>query len=353
MGLHDLLIKVGVAYDSEEGRQLASTLQQFINDTASEYSSALAKERGNFPAWEGSVFATVGLPRRNATTTTIAPTGTISQINRSSSGLEPWFAFGMMRNVDGDVCLVIPPIVEWVAKKYGFWSPEIIDKIVAEQGSVQNIPEVPDKVKKFMKTAMEISPTDHVLMQGILQRDVENSISKTNNLPSNATVDDIQYIYKLAHEVGCKGCTVYRDASRDSQVLYTGGTETIDKDKHELERGEILAAPEAAPGCCIQILTGCGKMYLNVSWDKDGNIIQTFISTGSKGGCIIFTEATSRLISIGLRGGIPLEKIVDQLAGLNPCSSYTNRRTAGKKVSPGSSCPSAIGLMLIDIQKKI
>jgi ribonucleoside-diphosphate reductase alpha chain len=160
----------------------------------------------------------------------------------------------------------------------------------------------------------------------------------------------------LAYDTKCKGCTVYRDGSRDTQVLYTVSKDekkTVEKKRIELVRGEVIDAPESAPSVRIKVRTGCGKLYLIISYDINGDIIETFIETGSDGGCEVFTKSTSRLISLALRGGIPLEKVVDQLNSSGKCASYLYQKGKGKDVAPGKSCPSAIGLMLLDVQKKI
>jgi len=243
-------------------------------------------------------------------------------------------------------------------EELGIWSDEFAQKIVDNGGSCQGLDEVPKELQKIFVIASDIIPKDHVSMVSVIQNKVDLSLSKTCNLPNSASVEDIMAVYMQAWEEGCKGITVYRDGSREDATLSVKREEapisdTIFKPKSELSRGEIISPPELSSSLRVKLNTGCGKIYLNISYDDNGDITETFLNTGSDGGCTIFTQATSRLISLCLRGGISLDKVVDQLGSNPSCGSYQKARGAGKEVSKGKSCPSAIGLVLLDVQKKI
>ncbi|MDQ5817578.1 MAG: vitamin B12-dependent ribonucleotide reductase, partial [Actinomycetota bacterium] len=227
MGFADLLIKLGITYDSEEGLAFAERVMKFIDDEAWEESRALAEERGVMPNYEGSRHEARGDRVRNATVTTIAPTGTISMIAGCSGGIEPLFAVAFMRRqADMELPDVNPEFVK-LAKERGFYSEELMKK-VAEHGTVRDssaFPEVPEDVRSVWVTSHDISPEWHVQMQATFQKYTSMGISKTINLPREATVEDVEDAYRLAYSLSCKGIAVYRDGSRDAQVLSTGKTE--------------------------------------------------------------------------------------------------------------------------------
>ncbi|MFA5271402.1 MAG: vitamin B12-dependent ribonucleotide reductase, partial [Candidatus Omnitrophota bacterium] len=228
MGWATMLGFLGIAYDSDQAIELAKKLMKFIYDTAKEESMNLAKERGVFPAWEASIWDKKNIKIRNATLTTVAPTGTISIIaGPTSSGIEPNFSMCYFRNVlDGEKLLEVDPAFEYVAEKEGFYSQELMNKIAAGE-SIQNMKEVPDNIKRVFKTAMEISPLWHIKMQAAFQEFTDNAVSKTINLPNSASVEDVKESYLLSYKLRCKGITVYRDGSRSVQVL------TLDKKKED------------------------------------------------------------------------------------------------------------------------
>ena len=345
MGFADLLLELNVAYNSDEGIELGGKIMSFISLTAREASRSLATERGEFPNFKKSVFKQRDeSPIRNATTTTIAPTGTISIIAGCSSGIEPLFALSYVRTVmDNDRLLEVNPIFENVAKARGFYSEDLMRK-TAEEGSIAHFDEIPEDVKKIFVTAHDISPEWHVRMQAAFQKNCDNAVSKTVNFPNSATQDDVAKVYWMAYKLGCKGVTIYRDGSRQMQVLTTGKTTKIEA------ASPIITADDSAPkkliprkrpdlivGSTMKTTTGCGNMYVTVNEDEYG-LYEVFSQLGKTGGCIAsHAEATSRLISLALKSGIEPEEIIDQLRGIR-CPNPTWQK--GKTML---SCADAIG----------
>ncbi|RMF96074.1 MAG: adenosylcobalamin-dependent ribonucleoside-diphosphate reductase, partial [Candidatus Schekmanbacteria bacterium] len=335
MGFADTLIQLGIPYNSEKGVKTGRQIMKFIKEESVKASQKLAKERGTFPNYDKSIFADSGIKLRNATLTTIAPTGTISIIADASSGIEPLFAICYYRNVmDNDKLVEVNSYFLKVAKERGFYSKELIEKI-AKEGSLQHIDEVPDDVKKVFVTAHDISPEWHIKMQAAFQKYVDNAVSKTVNFPNSATPEDIEKAYLLAYRLGCKGVTVYRDGSRDSQVLSFGDGK---------KKGQTLTPrprPRMTAGLTIKNKIGCGNLYVTVNSDENG-ICEVFTNTGRAGGCPSQSEATSRLISLALRSNISINEITEQLKGIRclSCIKNDNRElNGGKKIL---SCPDAI-----------
>ncbi len=228
MGFADMLILLGVPYDSEEAVEKADKVMEFISEKAKKASSRLAEGKGTFPNFKGSVYDERGKKMRNATVTTIAPTGTISVIANCSSGVEPLFAVSFIRNVMGGTELVeVNPLFERIAKEKGFHSEELM-KRVSKKGSIQHVEGIPDEIKGVFVTAHDIKPEWHVRIQAAFQKHVDNAVSKTVNFPHTATPQDIEKVYKLAYKLGCKGITVYRDKSRQSQVLNIESVNKVD-----------------------------------------------------------------------------------------------------------------------------
>ncbi len=245
MGFAEMLIKLGIPYDSENALDTGKRVMEFIEREAKKTSEKLGEEKGNFPAFKKSRLAGHYKNMRNATVTTIAPTGTISIIAGCTSGIEPLFAVSFVRNVLGGSQLVeTNREFEEIAREKGFYSEELISKIT-RTGSVQDLKEVPDDVKKIFKTALDIPPEWHVRMQAVFQKSVDNAVSKTINLPHDATVEEVKKAYLLAYQLGCKGITIYRYGSRKEQVLYSGSE--ITRDINEEER--VTAHSDFSGGC--------------------------------------------------------------------------------------------------------
>jgi len=343
-GLADTLIKLGVAYDSREGREVASELLGLVQKYAHNASKRLAVEKGAYAE---------GKNMRNATVTVIAPTGTTSIITGVEGyGCEPLYALAYKRKLhDGTEQMYVSDLFVECAMKNGFYSEELMQKVI-ETGTA-NHQEVPEKWQKVFKTANEISYESHLLMQSALQNYVDLAISKTINMPSDASIEDIYDAYMLAYQLGnIKGITVYRDGSRDN-VLKTLSKSKIKEDKSRKEVA-IEAAFEELPSIKKRIMTGCGKLYIHVDYHPETKVIkEVFIDKGSEGGCQIFTKATSRLISKSLRAGIPLKVIIDELLDAGSCPSYQYARGKGVAVAKGKSCPSAIAYALLELAEKI
>ena len=339
MGFADLLVMLGVPYNSPEALKVASDVMRFINDEALKASAELAIDRGVFPAFEGSIYDKPEGPRlRNATRTTIAPTGTLSMIAGCSSGIEPLFALSYTKTVlDGTPFVEVNPYFESSARAGGFYSDELMKKL-AEGSHLDKINDVPAEAKKLFVTAHEITPEWHVKMQASFQQATDNAVSKTINFPKTATREDVARAYQLAYEEGLKGITIYRDQSRDTQVLTTGKS----KDKAEESTGKL--APRKRPtetrGTITKVNTGCGSLYITVAYDEKG-IFEVFSTLGKSGACAVAQlEAICRLITVALRSGVDLSQVVKQLRGIR-CPSISWEQ--GKSIL---SCADAIASVL-------
>ena len=311
MGWADLLFKLEIPYDSEEALQLAEKLMSFIQSESHEASQTLAEERGVFPNWKGSVWEKKGVKMRNATTTSIAPTGTISIIAGCSSGIEPVYALAYKRThiLNGEEFFEINPVFEETLKRMGLHSDELIAKI-AEEGSIQEMKELPKEIRRVFKCALDIHWSWHVRMQATFQKHVDNAVAKTVNLPNRATREDVAKVLLTAYELGCKGVTVYRDGSREEQVLVTKKTERLRKFIEPRSR------PKVTSGKTIRIRTGCGSLFVTINEDDYG-LAEVFVHLGKSGSCFASqTEAIGRPISIALRSGVSPEAIIDQLKGI-------------------------------------
>jgi ribonucleoside-diphosphate reductase alpha chain len=310
MGFADLLISLGIPYSSEDAIEMAERIMSFIQKESQAASAALAKKRGNFPNYPGSVFDKPDTPfMRNATTTTIAPTGTISIIAGTSSGIEPIFAVSFLRKVlDGQELLEVHPIFREVSQQRGFYSEELM-KEIAEKGTIQEIEGIPEDIKRLFVTAHDTKPEWHIRIQGAFQKYTDNAVSKTINFPHSATREDVREAYLLAYHLGCKGLTIYRDGSRDQQVL------NIQR-KPEPPQVAPRPRPERTYGVTQRMNTGCGKLYVTLNTDDMG-ICEVFAQMGKAGGCANSQiEATGRLISLALRSGVKPESILKQIMGI-------------------------------------
>ncbi len=337
MGFADMLYKLGIPYNSEKAIETAREVMAFIKRKADEKSAELAEKRGSFQMFASSVYPSRGMKQmRNATVTTIAPTGTISIIAGTSSGIEPVFAISYIRNVmDDDKLIEVHPYFEEKAKQMGFYSKELMERI-AQSATLQAIEEIPQEIKDVFVTAHDITPEYHIRMQSAFQEYTDNAVSKTVNFPKSATRQDVKDAYDLAYQLGLKGVTIYRDGSRQNQVL------SVDKKKEETQDDATLVPrerPEVTKGITRKIKIGCGNLYVTVNYDKDG-ICEVFTNLGRAGGCPSQSEATSRLASMALRSGIDVDVIIEQLRGIR---CHSTLRQKGLKVL---SCPDAIGRVL-------
>ncbi len=312
MGFADMLIQLGVPYDSEQGLAAAEEIARFISEEADRASVELGQERGVFPAFEGSIYDTPGGPHfRNGSRTTIAPTGSLSIIANCSSGIEPLFALSYVRHIlEGEEFVEVNPYFEETAKNGGFYSSDLM-KQLAEGKRLKDVEEVPEEVKKLFITAHDIAPEWHVKMQAAFQKSTDSAVSKTVNFPHEATPEDVAKVYMLAYREGLKGITIYRDRSRDSQVLTVG---------EATRKGEAKLAPRKRPkvtrGVTERVNTGCGYIYVTVNFDSEG-ISEVFSTLGKAGGCAAAQlEAISRLTSLALRSGIDIDSIVKHLRGI-------------------------------------
>ncbi|MDR9459533.1 MAG: vitamin B12-dependent ribonucleotide reductase [Dehalococcoidia bacterium] len=337
MGFADMLIKLGIPYNSEDAIKVAEDVMRFINEKATEASVALAEERGVFPAFEGSVYDVPGGRRvRNATITTIAPTGTLSIIAGCSSGIEPLFALSYVRNIlDGDELVEVNPHFEEVARTEAFYSKDLMREL-ARRGSAHGMEGMPEWVQEVFVTAHDISPEWHVRMQAAFQRSTHNAVSKTINFAHSATREDVTQAYMLAYKEGCKGITIYRDRSKDKQVLNIAQGEEGKKTETLVPRKRT----RATTGVTERVATGCGNIYVTVNSDEYG-ICEVFSSLGKAGGCASAQlEAICRLISLALRSGVDVTSVVKHLRGIR-CPAI-----AWEQGHAVLSCPDAIGSVL-------
>src|SRR5919202_537175 len=392
MGFADALARLGVAYDSPEGVEFGRKVMEFVDVEAKKESERLARERGAFPEWARSIWGPDETCARdangkrirpmqllrNCNVSTVAPTGTISIIAGCSSGLEPLFAVAFMRNQAG---VMMPDVNEdfvAIARREGWYSEALMERI-AKSGSVRH-PEIPERWQRVFVTANQIAPEWHVRMQAAFQRHTDSAISKTTNFAHTATEEDVRQIYELAYELNCKGVTVYRDGSRDNQVLSTGATEKAkaerekagvptelqrevaelkgtlaekdaeidrlkkrlyDVEAENLQRRQKRSRPDVLRGTTYRVETPLGTMFVNITEDDKGQPFEVFVTLGKAGGSAMAdAEAVGRLISLALRSGIPLPEIHKQLRGIS------SDRAVGLGPNKVLSVPDAIGIAL-------
>ena len=388
MGFADALVRLGIPYDSPEGVDFGRTLQEFVDVESKRESERLANERGPFPEWARSIFGPDETcardekgnrirPQqilRNCNVTTVAPTGTISIIAGCSSGIEPLFAVAFMRNQAGVMMPDVNDDFVEIARREGWYSENLIERI-AKEGHI-HFDEVPEKWRRVFVTAHDITPEWHVRMQAAFQEHCDSAISKTTNFPHAATRDDVRAIYELAYDLKCKGVTVYRDGSRDNQVLSTGATaqatasrdEKIDRreigelqgtiaemtaemerlkqslydaEAENLQRRVKRSRPDRLRGTTIRKETPLGTMFVNITEDDKQQPFEVFINLGKAGGpAMADAEAMGRMISLALRSGIPLREVHKQLRGIS------SDRAVGLGPNKVLSVPDAIGIAL-------
>ncbi len=364
MGFADMLVQLGLPYDSEEGVEMGRKLMQFIKEQSDDESADLAEKRGAYPAFVGSEEEKAGeRAMRNACRLTVAPTGTISMIAGASSGIEPIFSLAFRKHniLGGETLFYVDKNLEKMAKDGGFYSEDLMAHL-SDGGSLQDRDEVPAAVKRLFHVASDISPRDHVLMQAAFQESTDAAISKTINFPNEATVEDVKDSYMLAWETACKGITVYRSGSREVEVLTSGHDSTKDKRPEDLKAGvesveeeaveevaaeeepvvqeeleleptvPTLASAEAGLpqyvtpmdrptdlyGITKRIITGQGKMYVTVNMSADGRPFEVFATLG-KGGRThaAMAEGVTRLASLALRSGVDPQEVIKSLRGIS------------------------------------
>jgi len=388
MGWADLLVRLGLPYDSDEGVALGRRVMEFVDEEGKAASEKLAAQRGVFPEWERSIWgpdATCARgPKgervrpmrrlRNCNLTTVAPTGTISIIAGCSSGIEPLFAVAFMRNQAG---VIMPDVNEdfvEIAKREGWYSDELMQQIAA--AGYIHFDQVPAKWQRVFVTAHDVTPEWHIQMQAAFQEFTDSAISKTCNFSNDATEEYVEKIYRYAYKLGCKGVTVYRDGAREMQVLSTGSTakkvqeqaagqgkdalaealgriaeleaelaRTRDKlhdaEAENLQRRAKRSRPDLLKGATRRVETPLGTMYVNITEDDKGQPFEVFISLGKAGGALMAdVEAIGRLISLALRSGIPLREVYRQLRGIS------SDRVVGLGPNKVLSVPDAIGIAI-------
>ena len=314
MGWADMLFQLGVAYNSQEALDLAEDVMRFVQEEGRAASIQLAEERGPFPTFGESLYALKGMkPQRNATVTTIAPTGTLSIIGGCSSGVEPLFALCFARNVmDGERLVEVNPYFEAALLSTNDHTPELMEAVAA-CGSIQDMDFLPAELRRVFVTAMDISAEAHLRMQAAFQKYTDNAVSKTVNLANNATVEDIEHIYRLAYELDCKGVTVYRDGCKSMQVLTTGGA---DKKAEAGHASVVRQRPDVVEGFTQKVQSGLGVLYLTVN-EVDGQPFEVFATIGKSGRSITAkAEAIGRLVSLCFRSGVAVRDVVAQLKGI-------------------------------------
>ncbi|MEG0320832.1 MAG: vitamin B12-dependent ribonucleotide reductase [Oscillospiraceae bacterium] len=338
MGFADMLLCLGIPYNSPEGVAMGEEIMELVNTEGHRASEMLAETRGAFPLFEESTLKT-GKKIRNATVTTIAPTGTLSIIAGVSSGVEPIFAYAYIRNImDGTHMVETNDILKTKLEAEGLYEENLM-RDIAENGTLAHMMNLPDELRRVYVCAHDVAPEWHVKMQAAFQKYTDNAVSKTVNFPHDATAEEVAEVYKLAYTLGCKGTTIYRDGSRNEQVLNIGkvndgktpAVSPAETYGHLLPRPR----PQVTMGYTEKVHIGCGNLYITVNYDENG-ICEVFTNTGRAGGCPSQSEATARLVSVGIRSGIDPKEIIQQLKGIR-CPSTIRQPGLGV-----TSCPDAI-----------
>ena len=343
MGWADMLFQLKMPYNSPDAVLLAEKVMSFIEEKSHKVSEEIALNRGAFPNFKQSIYKDRN-PIRNATTTTIAPTGTIGIIANASGGVEPMFALVYKRAncLDKAEMFIINPYFEKAIKDAGIYSEDLMAKI-AQEGTIQHIKENPKKIKRVFVTAHDILPGDPIRMQAAFQKYTDNAVSKTVNFAHDATKEDVSKAYMLSYKLGCKGVTVYRDGSREDQVLVSANSTSNKKEQASISSLPVKRErfrPKKIAGSTLLMHTGCGKMYVTINEDNEG-VFEMFTQLGKSGGCqATQAEAIARLISLALRSRIDTARIIDQLKGIR-CPSPTLTENGAIL-----SCPDAIAKAL-------
>ena len=340
MGFADLLIKIGIPYNSQEAVELAESIMKFVNEKAHQATESIGEEKGSFPYFDISIWPEKGVKaRRNSAVTTIAPTGYTSIVVNCSSGIEPIYALAFRRenSMGGTDQYETNFLFEKVARQRGFYTEKIMNE-VAEKGTIKDIEGIPEDVKKVFVTAFDTSPEWHIRIQAAFQKYTDNAVSKTINFPNEASVEDIRKAYLLAYDLGCKGVTIFRDGSRDEQAMQVGTKAsdqsesgaaavkltTIEQPTTVHEVRQILSRviekrprPDVIAGKTYKKKTGYGIMYVTINNDEEGYPFEVFATIGKTGGVYAAkSESICRLVTLALRSGIQVENIIDQLQGI-------------------------------------
>lgn len=352
MGLADMLIKLGVTYGSEESLVICDDIGWNLANEALSTSITIAKNKGEYPmfsdkVWESDFYKNhIGIsePLRNSQLLTIAPTGTLSTMLGISGGVEPIFANYYTRRTES---------LHGEEKEYKIFTP-----IAWEYLQSHGYGEDETKLPSYFITSAEIPYRNRIDMQATWQRHIDASISSTVNLPNSATIDDVKDLYMYAWKQGLKGITVFRDGCKRLGILTTdNNANEVDDDEPSitsLPRGVIEEVSDDLISAKRTIVNGCGRMYLHLDFDENtGQPLETFLECGSGGGCERNLTFISRLMSLALRGGVPIESIIDQAFSVKPCKAYCDRRKKFNDTSKGNSCPQAIGYALVELNKKI
>ena len=361
MGFADALFKMGVKYNSENGLEWAEKIMKFVTESAREATVELGKIRGTFPLWEVSVFANTDYKPRNMALTTIAPTGTISMLADTSSGIEPVFSLGYQKNtVEGKTLYIVNPILVEELKKRGIYSEELMEKIVKNGGILKGIGEIPEEVKSIFITALEIDPEWHIRVQAAFQKYTDNAVSKTINLPEEATVDDVRKAYLQSYSLGTKGITIYRSGSRSFEPIqkvkakpavtadFTNATtakEALVGEK-EVVVPKKKVTPLVARGVRLKKKCDLGNVYTSIFYEPGDGPVEVFVTLGKSGGFMSgAAEVTGRLASLSLKYGASLDEISEQLVGI----------ACGQKIGLGTgtvlSMFDAVGKSLLEISR--
>jgi ribonucleoside-diphosphate reductase alpha chain len=347
MGFADVLYKLGISYNSQEALDFAESIMNYIYKVAEQTSFELGKERGFYPN-------SIDDDKRNACLTTIQPTGTVAIIANVSSGCEPNFALCYKRiaqSMNNQEFYFTNEILKEKLSELGILSNELLQKISNNNGSVKGIKEIPKDVQKIFVTAMEISPEWHVKMQAAFQNNgVDSAVSKTVNMPNNATVQDVEKAYMMAYDLGCKGITIFRDGCRGENQVLTTGSSIPENNQTETKYVKPTKRKKRTPGITEDYQVGCGKLYITINGDQNG-LIETFSNLGANGVCSGYSEGLSRMISLAMRSNIDPYEIIEQLKVVK-CPNCK-----GKKVD-AKSCPDAFSkaietrLKELNIQKE-
>ncbi|HPJ17258.1 MAG TPA: adenosylcobalamin-dependent ribonucleoside-diphosphate reductase [Candidatus Woesebacteria bacterium] len=352
MGFADMLFKLKIAYNSEEGLVWAEKVMKFISDEAKKATVELAKTRGVFPAWDISVYANSDYRPRNMALTTIAPTGTISMLADTSSGIEPAFSLGYQKNtVEGKTLYLMNPVFVEELKSRNLYSEELLDKVVKNGGKLAGLVEIPDDLKKVFITAMEISPEWHIKIQAAFQKYIDNAVSKTINFAKEASVEEVRVAYRLAYSLGTKGITIYRSGSREKEVIQqisssnNQSPSTPNNDQLHKPQGK-KKTPESARGVRIRKPCDMGKVYTSVFFEEGDGPVEVFVTLGKSGGYMAGSaEVTGRLASLALKYGASLDEIAEEMVGIS----------CGQKIGLGNnmilSMFDAVGKSLLEISR--